>query len=309
MYFSPTKRQPIENEPDSCNRLQIDGIPIKPVSKTKFLGVILDDQLSWVPHIEQLVKKLQSTCGRLYRIKSCLPEKIYEEIYHTLFESHLGYGISVWGGVSLNRLESLFLVQKKCVRIIFGDSEAFANKFKTCSRTRPISCTILKGGLKDKDSTKPKIKPCTICISMKKKHERKVRPHRCQLLGQEFYSRESTKPLFKAHNLMTVHNLYRFRCMMEAIKIVRNHVPVSMYSLFQKSDRKEDLFITPQPSHNFTYTSAYLWNEFIAQTNLRGKLNSIGSIKLQLKKSIFTAQCNHDNLTWYNTNFTKFHSP
>ena len=308
MYFSPTKRQSIENEPE-CSRLQIDGIPIKPVSKTKFLGVILDDQLNWVPHIEQLVKKLQSTCGRLYRIKSCLPENTYDQIYHALFESHLGYGISVWGGVSLNRLEPLFLVQKKCVRIIFGDSEAFADKFRTCSRTRPILCIKLQKGLNDKDSAKPNIKPCTICIGMKKKHEKKVRPHRCQILGEEFYSRESTKPLFKAHDLMTVHNLYRFRCMMEAIKIVRNHVPVSMYTIFQKSNRKEDLFITPQPSHNFAYNSAYLWNQFIAQTNLRGKLNSIGSIKLQLKKSILTAQCDHDILTWYNTNFTKFHAP
>ncbi len=208
--------------------------------------------------------------------------------------------------MSLNRLESLFKVQKKCVRIIFGDSEAFTDKFKTCSRARPIQCTKLEKGLVASESVKPHTKACTICISVKKKHEKKVRPYRCQLLGKDFYSRESTKPLFKAHNIMTIHNLYRFRCMMEVIKIVRTHVPVSLHCLFQQSERKEDLFITPQPSHNFAYNGANLWNKFFEQSNLRGKLGSIGSIKSQLKSSILAAQCNHDNLTWYDKNFTNF---
>ena len=306
MHFSPNKRPTIEPE---CIKLHIDGIPIKQMSKTKFLGVTIDDKLSWVPHIENLVKKLQSICGRIYCIKNYLPKDLYKQIYHTLFESHLVYGISAWGGVSLNRLEPLFLAQKKCIRIIFGDSEAFLDKFRTCARARPIQCEILEKGLSAKDSAKPHLKPCTICILMKKKGEKKVRPHRCQLLGEEFYSRESTKPLFKAHDLMTVQNLYRFHCMMETIKIVRTHRPIAMYSLFQMSERKEDLFITPQHSLNFAYSGANLWNKFFEQSNLRGKLSSmsLGSIKLQLKRSIIQAQNDHDIVTWYDKNFTSFY--
>ena len=94
MYFSPSKRQE-----SNIENLHINGIPIKQVTETKFLGVIIDDKLSWLPHIEQLAKKLQSICGRIYRIKSCLPEHLYKQIYHTLFESHLSFGITVWGGV------------------------------------------------------------------------------------------------------------------------------------------------------------------------------------------------------------------
>ena len=105
---------------------------------------------------------------------------------------------------------------------------------------------------------------------------------------------------------MTVHNLYRFRCMMETIKAVRNHVPISIYNLFQESDRKEDLFITPKPSHNFAYSGAKLWNKFFEETNLRGKLSSLGSIKSTLKKCILEAQFKHDEIKWYDTNFTEF---
>ena len=105
---------------------------------------------------------------------------------------------------------------------------------------------------------------------------------------------------------MTVHNLYRFRCMMETIKVMRNHVPISIYGLFHKSERKEDLFITPTPSHNFAYKGAYLWNKFIESSNVHGKFGSMGIIKTQLKKSMLKAQFEHDVIKWYDTNFTEF---
>ena len=188
MYFSPIKRKTVDNTENDLN-LEIDGIPIKQVTETKFLGVIIDDKLSWTPHIDKLTKKLNSICGRIYRIKNSLPSQLYKQIYHTLFESHLGYGITVWGGVSINKLSPLFLAQKKCVRILFGDSEAFSEKFKTCSRSRPIQCSINKKGQISHESTLPHIKPCSICIRSRKTGDKHVRPHRCQILGAEFYSR------------------------------------------------------------------------------------------------------------------------
>ena len=35
-----------------------------------------------------------------------------QELYDTLFESHLSYGISAWGGISFKKLEPLFITQK-----------------------------------------------------------------------------------------------------------------------------------------------------------------------------------------------------
>ncbi|MCP4492398.1 MAG: hypothetical protein GY820_34580, partial [Gammaproteobacteria bacterium] len=127
MYFSPNKRgnkSHINNELENLN-LAIDGSIIKPVKTTKFLGVIIDDELSWKPHIDALNKKLKSACGRIYRIKNCLPSKLHKQIYHTLFESHLTFAISVWGGVSNNVIEPVFITQKKCIRMMLGDTNAY----------------------------------------------------------------------------------------------------------------------------------------------------------------------------------------
>ena len=89
MYFSPNKREMRNdgaNEDDTI--LTIEGTIIKQVTATKFLGVTIDDKLSWKPHIENINKKLKSLCRRIYRIKIALPEHIYKQLYHTLFESH-----------------------------------------------------------------------------------------------------------------------------------------------------------------------------------------------------------------------------
>ena len=86
----------------------------------------------------KLLHNLRSCTGRLCRIMQFVPKDLYIELYNTLFQSHLSFGISVWGGLSTNQLCPLFTVQKKCVRILFGDREKYLDKFKTCARVREL---------------------------------------------------------------------------------------------------------------------------------------------------------------------------
>ena len=76
----------------------------------------------------------------LWTIKSNFkfnPEELHKSIHHTLFESHLSYGITVWGGVSSVKLRPLSIAQQQCIRILFGDKQAYLEKFKTTARVRP----------------------------------------------------------------------------------------------------------------------------------------------------------------------------
>ena len=47
-----------------------------------------------------------------------------------------------------------------------------------------------------------------------------------QKLGQNFYTRESSKPICKKMKLRAVKNLYRQRCIMEIFKIIKYNFPV-----------------------------------------------------------------------------------
>ena len=265
MYFSRSRKKVTPGQDDLI--LTINETVIKQVSETKFLGVTIDDKLNWAPHIKNLNTKLRSCCGRLYRIKHLVPERLHKQIYHTLFESHLSFAISVWGGVSTNKLNPLFLTQKKCLRIMFGDTEAFLDKFKTCARTREYGS---------------------------------------QILGVEFFEREHTKPLFVTNELLCIQNLYRYHCILETFKIIKLRQPISMFSLFNRSKRKDGLLITPTPSIYFTYQSSSLWNKYRQSSGTCDFTTTISSLKTSIKRSLMDTQRRYDEFEWCENNFYEF---
>ena len=81
MYFTPSNSKHLDTTQNLT--LQINNIPIEQVKQTKYLGVIIDDELSWHSHISQLHKKLASCTGLLNRIHSCIPETLHKVLYHT----------------------------------------------------------------------------------------------------------------------------------------------------------------------------------------------------------------------------------
>ena len=123
--------------------IKIGETLIKQVSETKFLGKIFDDKLTWNPQIQYLRRKLSSSIGILNRIKDYIPISLHKNLYHTLFESHLCYGITSWGGIPESKFRALFKIQKRCIRILFVIKEKYLNKFKTCCRVKPVKEKIL----------------------------------------------------------------------------------------------------------------------------------------------------------------------
>ena len=84
-------------------------------------------------YIEKLRNKLKSATGIIRRIRDFIPKKHLKSIYFALFESHMTYCISVWGGVGKTHIDKLFVIQKRCIRMLFGDTEKFMNKFSNIS--------------------------------------------------------------------------------------------------------------------------------------------------------------------------------
>ena len=147
---------------------------------------------------------------------------------------------------------------------MFGDTDAFLDKFKTCARTR------------EKD---------------------------LQKLGHEFYEEEHTKPIFTHNDLFTVHNLYIYYCIIETYKIIKLRQPIAMYSLFNRSWRRDNLLITPSPTNNFTYMSANLWNKYRQSAGIQDFTIPICSLKTTLKRSLRDSQRRYDPDVWCDVNF------
>ena len=81
------------------------------VKSIKYLGVMLDDQLSWNSHVQYLNKKLSSACGILGKIKYYVDVPTLMKIYHALFKSRKQYAIISWGSANKTTLQPLRVIQ------------------------------------------------------------------------------------------------------------------------------------------------------------------------------------------------------
>ena len=88
------------------------------VQCAKFLGVYIDEHLSWDKHIQQVAAKVSRNVGILQKLRFSIPQSCLMMLYNSLIFPYLHYCCIVWGCVSMNKLNPLILLQKKCVRII-----------------------------------------------------------------------------------------------------------------------------------------------------------------------------------------------
>ena len=91
IVFNPPGRKKISVE------LEFGDVKLKSSDVTKFLGVWIDSCLNWNEHLKQLMIKLKRNLGLLKNSKNFLPKHGMKLLYYAQFNSHLSYGISIWG--------------------------------------------------------------------------------------------------------------------------------------------------------------------------------------------------------------------
>ena len=94
--------------------LTIAGNPIEQVNEFNFLGITLDQNITWKPHITKMAIKIARVIGVLNKLKHIFPQHILLTIYNSLIQPHLIYGSYLWG-LNCKRLK---ILQKKAVRIL-----------------------------------------------------------------------------------------------------------------------------------------------------------------------------------------------
>ena len=95
----------------SINEVQIDN-----VSYFKFLGIMLNEHLTWKAHANMITLKLSKVVGIINKLKYVYPKAALMTLYSSLFLSHINYGLLLWG----TDIARAFLLQKKMIRIITG---------------------------------------------------------------------------------------------------------------------------------------------------------------------------------------------
>ncbi len=103
--------------------LSVNNIPITRVKTTKFLGLMIDEHLTWETHGINVANRVVKNLYMLRSCKNFVPGHCLRKLYFSYIHSIISYGLSLWGPlISANTLNRLKVLQRKAVRIIYGAS-------------------------------------------------------------------------------------------------------------------------------------------------------------------------------------------
>ena len=93
--------------------IKVDKVDLEMSHSVKYLGVYVDNQLSWKAHIANVENKVNQVLGVLCRIRHCMTLNAMKTVYYSLIHSHLLYCQEIWGTACKTTLSSLVIAQKK----------------------------------------------------------------------------------------------------------------------------------------------------------------------------------------------------
>ncbi|XP_073947822.1 uncharacterized protein [Choristoneura fumiferana] len=110
--------------------ISLNGENLKLVHETVFLGLTLDRNLQWSPHISGLAGRLSSAAYAVRRIRQFTNVETARLVYFSYFHSIMSYGMLIWGKAA--DIETIFILQKRAVRSIYnlGSRDSLRERFK-----------------------------------------------------------------------------------------------------------------------------------------------------------------------------------
>lgn len=102
----------------TLNNANCECLEIEQVSTIKYLGLVIDENLSWKEHVNKLKRELYSSLRKFYLLKQVCPAKVLISVYYALVNSRISYGITCWGGAYSSILYPITIAQKRLIRLI-----------------------------------------------------------------------------------------------------------------------------------------------------------------------------------------------
>ena len=90
----------------------------------KYLGVLIDNHLTWKYHISHVASKISRNIGIIARLRHFTPFSTLQHVYRSLIFPYLSYGLVAWGLAAQSHLEKILVLQKRAVRLMnFAQSQ------------------------------------------------------------------------------------------------------------------------------------------------------------------------------------------
>ncbi|CAH2003757.1 unnamed protein product [Acanthoscelides obtectus] len=97
-------------------------------SSLKYLGIIIDELLTWKDHVEYVTTKIRKLIHKFYELREILDFRTLKTVYFALTESVINYGFVVWGNTSLATLSKLQVAQKWIIKIMLFKQKRYSSE-------------------------------------------------------------------------------------------------------------------------------------------------------------------------------------
>lgn len=110
--------------PIIVNKIILNQQEIQRSHAVKYLGLIVDDQLSWKTHVDELEKELIRTISSFKIIRRWIPAKAKLKLYNAYVNSKIIYGIliNLYGTSPKTMLKKIqvHVLQNRAIKILYG---------------------------------------------------------------------------------------------------------------------------------------------------------------------------------------------
>ena len=116
-----TTRQMLSNIGDTALNVFIGKHKLPQCNSIKYLGVDIDNVLSWNLQTDSISKKLVFIISRLSRLKPVLPSQTLMYIYSSIIQPKIDYAISIWGYTTAHNIHKVQRLQNRAAGILTGN--------------------------------------------------------------------------------------------------------------------------------------------------------------------------------------------
>ena len=106
--------------PGHHNSIKIGDITINRTECAKYLGIWIDETLTWKHHIQCVKESLLKYFGIFYKTRHQIPAKFRRQVYLSYIQSRIHYGIELYGTASQLLLGNLQIMMNKLLKVLYN---------------------------------------------------------------------------------------------------------------------------------------------------------------------------------------------
>ena len=128
---------------EEIQTISIDKDEIPKVTQFKYIGLKLDENLTWEPHVNNICSALVRYYSIFYNIRNSIVSDITRAIYYAFIYPHISYAIEIYGSANDTLISKLQAQQNKLLKLLVKPEYLCGSGIQTPVCTARVYASLL----------------------------------------------------------------------------------------------------------------------------------------------------------------------